>query len=366
MQTTTSCRTDTLPTRIPDPGAGLRRAPTAPGASAVRTDALDSAREAWRDLGYGMFIHFGMNTFDGKGWGDGQSPAARFNPEQLDCNQWADLAAEAGMKYAVLTTKHHDGFCLWPTRHTDYCVRNAGCTTDVVGAFVDAFRRAGIQTGLYYSLWDTNCPFYEDDARYAQFMRDQIAELLTNYGPVVELWFDGAWDKDHPTRKWQFDPAWHETVDRDVLHGSRWQWKQLYQHIHQLQPTCLVVNNTSSDRPGRIRYLPVDLRTAEHYDFVHNGVVHHAVTDDRVFDESDGTEVELPLEYCTTLNPDWFWIRNKHYSHPSAETIADWRRRARATRANLLLNVGPTTDGLIPEYHRAYLRDAERALSAQP
>jgi alpha-L-fucosidase len=115
------------------------------------------------------------------------------------------------MQYAVLTAKHHDGFCLWPSRYTEYCVRNSPGQPDVVGLYAEAFRAAGLKVGLYYSLWDRNYPYYEDDEIYAAYMRDQISELLTGYGDILELWFDGGWDKDHPTRQWAFDPAW-ETV----------------------------------------------------------------------------------------------------------------------------------------------------------
>jgi alpha-L-fucosidase len=326
---------------------------------AVAPSQLNNAKRAWTDLGYGLFVHFGMNTFDGKGWGDGKSPASRFAPESVDCSQWADVAVEAGMKYAVLTTKHHDGFCLWPSRQTEYHVGHSGYRHDVVRQYADAFRSAGLAVGLYYSLWDLNAACYEDDEAYAAYMRAQISELLTDYGPIVELWFDGGWDKDHPTRKWPFDPAWRKSVDPAILAGSRWQWKELYNHIHQLQPDCLVVNNSSSDRPGAVRHLPLDIRTAEHFDFVYGDKVCAANTEPFTLDET-GRSHWLPLEYCTSVNPDWFWVKDRSYSHPSAATIADWRRRAREAGGNLLLNVGPTDKGVLPDYHRPFLLEAAR------
>src|SRR5690349_15141304 len=121
------------------------------------------AQRAWMALGYGMFIHFGPNTLTGSGWGDGKFPAGDFSFSKLDIKQWAGVAAEAGMRYAVLTSKHHDGFCLWPSRHTEYCVKNSPQRIDVVTAFVEEFRKAGLKPGLYYSLWDRNFPRYEDD-----------------------------------------------------------------------------------------------------------------------------------------------------------------------------------------------------------
>jgi alpha-L-fucosidase len=318
---------------------------------------LTHAQSDWLTLGYGMFIHFGANTFAGKAWGDGSFPLDEFNPRVVDTDQWAEVAAEAGMRYAVLTTKHHDGFCLWPTRYTDYSVKNTPYGRDVVGAFVESCRRVGIRPGLYYSLWDRNFPDYEDDPVYAAFMRNQITELLTAYGDIVELWFDGAWDKDHPTRAWPYDPAWVADLQSGLGYGERWEWTALYDLIHALQPDCIVLNNSGSDRPGQVRYPPVDARTSEHFNFIWQGRRVTPITD-MVFHHGQDTTIALPLEFCTSLNPNWFWLENEYYSHPSAAAIADWLTTARAANANLLLNVGPNRDGVIPDYHRPFLREA--------
>lgn len=325
------------------------------------THSLLQARQAWTDLKYGMFIHFGPNTIQGKAWGDGTFAAEDFNPAGLDPAQWANIALEAGMKYAVLTTKHHDGFCLWPSEHTSYSVRRSARQVDVVRQYTEAFRKAGLKTGLYYSLWDMNCSFYDDDQAYAAYMQNQIRELLTQYGDIVELWFDGAWDKDFPTRTWPYEKAWEKDPASGLLHGQRWYWQELYQLIHQLQPDCLVVNNSSSDRPGAVRYHPVDIRTSEHFNFVYRGQVCQPITDSEVINNL-GETVYLPLEYCTSLNPGWFYSKNDAYSHPSAETISGWYQTAQKTNANLLLNVGPDPDGLIPDYHREFLSEAARQL----
>lgn len=330
----------------------------------ARTVAPTEAQKRWMSLGYAMFIHFGPNTLAGVGWGDGRFPARDFHPSRLDTQQWAGVAASAGMKYAILTAKHHDGFCLWNTRHTEYSVRRSGLNRDIARLFVDHFRRAGLKVGFYYSLWDRNFPGYEDDPRYAAFMRSQITELLTNYGEIVELWFDGAWDKDHPSRKWPFDPKWESDPFSGLGHGERWEWAELYKLIHQLQPDCMVLNNSSSDRPGGIRYHPIDARTAEHFDFVWNERVIPPLLDP-VWAKADGRQVYLPLEYCTTLTPDWFWKEGGFVLHPSVDTIVSWRRRARAARANLLLNVGPDKDGFIPGYNAGYLKEAARQFSHQ-
>jgi alpha-L-fucosidase len=299
-----------------------------------------AAQAEWTSLGYGMFVHFGPWTYSGTG--DGKFPAEQVIAPDLDARAWARLAAESGMRYAVLTAKHVDGFCLWPSRHTQYSVASTPARRDWVGEFVDAFRNEGLKVGLYYALLDRNYPLYEDDARYAAYVRDQVEELL-GYGDLVELWFDGAWDKDHPTRDWPHDPSWPPAT------GARWEWTRLYEHIHRLQPGCLVIQNSSSDRPGAPNYLPVDARTCEQLDFIWKERLCVPAHDPL-----------LPLEYCTTLTPGWFWQANACYSHASAETIAGWRQRARRENANLLLNVGPDSSGRIPDYHRPFLLDAER------
>lgn len=320
---------------------------------------MTTAQLDWLSLEYGMFLHFGPNTFSGVAWGDGTFDPRSFAPDRLDCKQWAQIASDVGMRYAVLTAKHHDGFCLWRTKHTDYCVSSAAVSRDVVGEFVDAMRDAGIKPGLYYSLWDQNYPDYENDAAYAEFMQAQVSELLENYGPIVELWFDGGWDKEHPTRRWEWKSEFADSVDIEILRGCRWHWQELYDLIHAQQPDCLVVNNSSSDRPGIPRYHPVDVRTAEHFDFVMDGkrYVPEAGTE---WTTHEGNPVSLPLEYCTSLNPDWFHIESKHFIHPSVATIAGWRETARSSGANLLLNVGPDKRGLIPEVHSVYLREAAK------
>lgn len=326
------------------------------------------AQSDWQKLGFGLFVHFGINTFTGQAWGDGKAGIELYNPTKLDCRQWVDLAVAAGMKYLVLTTKHHDGFCLWPSAHTDYSVKNATAgplsRTDVVGACAEACRAAGIKFCVYYSLWDRNFKNYDDDQAYADYMKGQLTELLTHYGDVAEVWFDGGWDKEYPGKQWD-DPASLDLAPRDpVLCGSRWRWKEIYAHVHQLQPDTLVVNNSSSHKPGIVRYHPVDVRTCEHYDFIYKEKLCRPFTDGTVVDPEGNTRY-IPVEFTTTLTPDWFWSPRDYFLHPSACTIAGWRKTAAAAGANLLLNIGPNPEGLMPDYHREFLVEARRLFEAQ-
>ena len=132
--------------------------------------------------GYGMFIHFGVNTFSDDEWSDGTIPATAYNPADLDCDQWVRVARDAGFRYVLLVTKHHDGFCLWDSKYTDYDVASSRVKTDVVDEVSKACKKYGLQFGIYYSLWDRHEPSYKDKdfTKYIQFMTNQLTELLSN------------------------------------------------------------------------------------------------------------------------------------------------------------------------------------------
>ena len=175
---------------------------------------------------FGMFIHFGVNTFGNVEWSDGGIQAESYQPTEIDADGWVRTAWEAGMNYVIIITKHHDGFCLWDTKYTDYCVRNSGNKTDVVKAVSDACRKYGVKFGVYYSLWDRKEPSYKQDfsGKYIEYMLNQLTELLDGrYGEVVELWLDGSWDKS----------------------CAEWRLDLIYDLVKRLQPSCQVgVNHT--------------------------------------------------------------------------------------------------------------------------
>ena len=144
-----------------------------------------------------MFIHFGINTFGETEWSDGSIPVGKYNPTKLDCDQWVRVARDAGFRYVLLTTKHHEGFCLWDSKYTDYDVASSPVKTDVVAEVSKACKKYGLEFAIYYSLWDRKDPSYKekDPEKYIDYMCNQLTELLTDYGPVCELWFDGGWDR---------------------------------------------------------------------------------------------------------------------------------------------------------------------------
>src|SRR4051812_273264 len=180
------------------PSSIVQNEPTT-GAQRLSLDAL----RRWESLGYGMFIHFGMSTFDGDEFSRGEKPSTTYAPDKLDVDQWIQVARDAGMKYAVLTAKHVAGHCLWPSALTDYDVETSGNKTDVVDAFVRACEKHGLMAGLYYCSWDNHHRFGSvtpsrkrsiDDSsttqEYRGFQLAQIQELLEHYSPVGEVWVD--------------------------------------------------------------------------------------------------------------------------------------------------------------------------------
>jgi alpha-L-fucosidase len=343
-------------------------APLAPRAAAAHSAPVPAAggdpeptpaQRRWMDLGFGLFIHFGINTYYDVEWSDGTLDPAAFDPTELDTDQWCRAARAAGMKYVVLVTKHHDGFCLWPTQYTRYSVASTPFRGDVVRSLVDSARKHDLQVGFYYSIWDRHEPTHDqDEYAYVEFMKNQLTELLTGYGPIVELWFDGFWRKQRSG--WrdaagnfvspdQFVQAWRNEG------AYRWQMDHLYQFVHRLQPDCMVMNNATTAFPG-VPLHPVDARSGE------------KATDktaDRKVWHFNARDLYLPLQIETTLSQkgpegqfetgSWFW-------HPwddtvaSREQILEWLRTAERLEANLLLNAGPMANGkLRPQDERALL-----------
>jgi alpha-L-fucosidase len=157
--------------------------------------APNKAQKAWMELGFGMFVHFGINTYYDKEWSDGTLDPYKVNPTELSTDQWCSVAKNAGMKYVVLVTKHHDGFCNWPSKLTDYSIASTPYKKDILAELANSAQKYGLKLGLYYSLWDQHEKSHDLDIRkyVDDFMLPQLEELMTGYGEVVELWFDGFW-----------------------------------------------------------------------------------------------------------------------------------------------------------------------------
>jgi len=195
----------------------------------------------WFDVGFYAFIHFGVNTFTDREWGLGNEDEGIFNPQKLNCDQWVAAAKSAGMKGLILTAKHHDGFCLWPSKFTEHSVKNSPIKRDIVREAADACRRGGIKFGFYLSPWDRNSKYYGTE-EYNDYFCNQLTELLTGYGDIFCVWFDGACGEGPNGKKQVYD------FDRYI------------KLIRQYQPGAVIFNDAGPDvrwvgnEAGKARY----------------------------------------------------------------------------------------------------------------
>ena len=178
----------------------------------------------WQELEYYAFIHFSLNTYTDQSWGYGNEDVNLFNPVELDCRQWARICKQAGMKAIILVAKHHCGFCVWPSKYTEYSVKNSPWRDgkgDLIREMADACQEYGLKLGIYVSPWDRNHPEY-GRPEYITYFRNQLTEVLTNYGPIFEVWFDGANGEGPNGKKQVYD------------------WHAYYDLIRKLQPDAII------------------------------------------------------------------------------------------------------------------------------
>ena len=329
-----------------------------------------SARQAaWQEREFIAFAHFGMNTFTDREWGQGTEDPGLFNPTAFDARQWARILKEAGAKMLILTAKHHDGFCLWPSALTEHGVKKSPWKNgggDVVGEVSAACREEGLAFGVYLSPWDRHEPSYGDSPRYNEHFRGQLKELLTNYGPIAEVWFDGA-NGEGPNGK-------RQTYD----------WPSYYQVIRELQPQAVIFGmgpdvrwvgtESGYGRETEWSVVPVDIRTS--------GPVADAASagsPDGVFVPRDFTGDDLgsrekirtakallwyPAETDVSIRPGWFYHASEDEKVKSPETLVDIYFSSVGRNGVLLLNVPPDKRGLIQENDAAALREMRRILEA--
>ncbi len=312
--------------------------PEARGAQRLSLEQL----RAWEALGFGMFIHFGMSTFDADEFSKGDKPSSHYSPDRLDVGQWLSVARDSGMKYAVLTTKHVSGHCLWPSKLTDYHVGTSGNRTDVVGAFVKACEQRGVLPGFYYCSWDNHHLFGSltptltkwgqafTTSEYQEFQWKQLEELLTQYGRIAEVWIDipGVLPRDYRNK--------------------------LYRKIAEWQPeTVIMMNHGIGDGSEfNVNYAwPTDLIAIER--FLPNSHTKHTR-----WRTIEGKNYYLPGEVCDPIGAEWFHV-DKDVPRSDAELLGMYLV-TRSRHANLLLNVPADRHGLIPAMYVQSLARLEK------
>lgn len=305
----------------------------------------------WQQLELTAFFHIGVNTFTGKEWGTGKEDPAIFNPTALDARQWVRTAKEAGIRQVILTAKHHDGFCLWPTATTRHSVKSSPWKNgkgDVVKEVAEACQEYGMGFGVYLSPWDMNSPVYGTDA-YNDLFIAQLTELLTQYGQVDEVWFDGANGEGPNGKKQEYD-------------FDRW-----YAHIRKLQPAATIAimgpdvrwvgTETGYGRETEWSVVPVgNLDPAAIAASSQQAVVFKPKGDMRGDDLGSRDKIRnarglvwYPAETDVSIRPGWFYHPEEDAQVKSPEKLLDIYFNSVGRNGVLLLNIPPDTRGLIHE-----------------
>ena len=302
------------------------------------------AQLRWQRDERALFVHFTINTFTGREWGDGTESPQLFNPTALDPRQWTRSARSAGFRSVILTAKHHDGFCLWPSQLTSHSVASSPWKNgrgDVVRELADACRADGLGLGLYLSPWDRREPSYGDSPRYNDFYIAQLSELLTRYGKVTEVWFDGANGEGPNGRRQVYD------------------WPRIHRTVRALQPEAVIFSDAGPDIrwignekgiAGEPNWASVDPETVPVPGLSGDRVVRQLQHGD-----ADGS-VWRPGEADVSIRPGWFWHPEEDEKVKPASELLDLYYHSVGRNAGLLLNVPPTTSG---RFHQNDVRQLE-------
>ncbi len=280
--------------------------------------SLIDLQQEFVNLRFGMFIHYNIPTYMDEDWADPEASPAIFAPAKLDCSQWAKAAKEAKMTYGCLTTKHHSGFCIWDTKTTDYNVMNSPLKRDVVREYADAFRQQGLKVMLYYSILDTHHKLRPGwiSQQHIQMIKDQLTELMTQYGEITALIIDG------------WDAPWSRISYDEVPFAD------IYRLIKSIQPDCLVMDLNAAKYPADILYY-TDIKSYE------QGAGQHISKE----------ENRLPALSCLPINGSWFWktsFPDTPVKDPKVlvdDNLIPFNR----AYCNFILNVAPNRDGLVDD-----------------
>ena len=295
---------------------------------------------AWHQMEFYLFVHFGPNTFTDKEWGQGNEQEDIFNPSQLDCRQWARIAKAAGAKGIIITAKHHDGFCLWPSNFSTHTVRESKWMNgqgDVLKSLSQACKEAGIKFGVYISPWDRNHPKY-GTPEYNEVFVNMMTEIFTNYGPIWELWWDGA-NGEGPNGKKQI-----------------YDWDRFRKTVKALSPKTVVF----SDVGPHIRWVGNENGIAgkTNWNFLDTAGFTAGIgapSTDTLNTGNAFGKAWIPAECDVSIRPGWFYHANEDDKVKSSEQLFDLYLKSVGRGSNLLLNVPPDRRGLINESDSAAL-----------
>lgn len=305
---------------------------------------------AWQQLEFTAFAHFGMNTFTDREWGEGTEDPALFNPTEFDARQWVKVFHDAGMHMLIIVAKHHDGFCYWPSKYTNHSVKKSPWKKgkgDIVKELTDACHEYGLKVGIYLSPWDRHEESYGDSPEYNKFFINQLKELLTNYGTITEVWFDGACGEGPNGKRQEYD------------------WPAYYKTIRELQPGAVIFGmgpdirwvgtETGIARETEWSVVPIKLKSSQ------SG---KSVSLDDLYIPGDMTEEDLgskekisnvqaliwyPAEADVSIRPGWFYHSSEDDKVKTPEQLVELYFKSVGRNSVLLLNVPADKRGLLHE-----------------
>ena len=366
----------------PDRTAGHTGASTSAGPDAVSICQADSISELefkaarvrpserqlrWQALEFQAFVHFGMNTFTDREWGEGTEDPKLFDPTDFDAGQWVEAVKEAGIRGLIVTAKHHDGFCLWPSEFTEHSVKNSpwrGGKGDVVGAVAEACREGGLAFGVYLSPWDRHEPSYGDSPRYNEHFKNQLRELLTRYGEVSEVWFDGACGEGPNGKRQVYDWAGYFALIRELQPGAvisimgpdaRWIGNEAGVTRESEWSVIPVVGNDDAPdqkNPGGIAGLDAQAKDLGSF-----GRIAEVA-------RQGGRLIWYPGQVDVSIRPGWFYHAAEDDKVKTLEHLLDIYYTSVGGNAQLLLNIPPDKRGRIHESDAARLKELGDRLQA--
>ncbi len=315
------------------------------------------AQLAWHNMEMNAFVHFTTNTFTNKEWGFGDEPPEVFNPTSFDAGQWVRVFAETGFRGVILTCKHHDGFCLWPSQFTEHSVKSSPWQEgngDVVKAVAEACRKYGLKFGVYVSPWDRNHKDYGTPA-YLHYYRNQLKELFTQYGPLFEMWFDGANGGDG-----YYGGAREK---RSISGSSYYDWPATLDMVQKMEPNIIFFSDAG---PG-VRWVGNERGIAGETNWC-------AITPDTLYAGKPGIQSILntgseqgthwiPAEVDVSIRPGWFYHASEDSLVKSPEQLFEIYLTSVGRGSTLLLNVPPDRRGLIHEKDVASLLGFRKLLN---